>query len=279
MSTTGATRPARPQRPPRLQPVTPPAGNRPDVPPPRRRGSSYERILFWSFIASLVVHVVILVFSPAFMRVGEPPGDAAEPDRFAREALRMVVPVTSDEADDPSEGGAASETQPVARTTTRQASPAIVPRARAGTTDEQAVPDAAEPEQAPSGGGLQLGPRDPRLWVTPRETPLPQSDRERYMEHLQARIDALNDSVMSDSERQRRLRDWTFTDSEGRRWGLSPEGLHLGGVTIPPQLVPLPAPTGDNQRLERDREAQRQRDEIQRQEEARERRRREGGGT
>jgi hypothetical protein len=28
-------------------------------------------------------------------------------------------------------------------------------------------------------------------------------------------------------------RDWTFTDGEGKRWGVSPAGIHLGDLTLP----------------------------------------------
>ena len=34
-------------------------------------------------------------------------------------------------------------------------------------------------------------------------------------------------------ERERRATDWTYTDEQGRRWGVSPGKLHLGGIEIP----------------------------------------------
>jgi hypothetical protein len=54
-------------------------------------------------------------------------------------------------------------------------------------------------------------------------------------------------------------------------WGISSEGVHLGGITIPRALVPNVAPSGDNRTRETIQERQRQRDEIIRQEEERER--------
>jgi hypothetical protein len=114
---------------------------------------------------------------------------------------------------------------------------------------------------------LRPGFRDQRLYVTP--SPLParpqQTPYDEYRAHLQARIDAVNDSMGVAARRDARTADWTLTDGSGNRWGLSPEGLHLGGITIPRALLPLPGPTGDNQSLEAERERQRQRDEIQRQ--------------
>jgi hypothetical protein len=98
------------------------------------------------------------------------------------------------------------------------------------------------------------------------------TDYERYQDHLQARIDAINDSLAVAAARESLTSDWLITDGSGKQWGLSPDGLHLGGVTIPRQLLPLPRATGDNQSLEAGRERDRQRDEIRRQEEERERR-------
>jgi hypothetical protein len=283
MFTSGPTRPPRRStRPPPLRPERTPLNTpAPPVPAVRRPRPSHERIFGWSVVASVVVHLLILVLSPVFLRIGEPPGTTGdEPDRFARQTMQAIDAVMSDRAPEtPAEASPASDRLPLAPSERRPPTEAVVPR----TGDEVPVGAPASPPAAAGAResvreGLRTGPRDARLWVNPREVPLPeQSDRERYQAHIQARIDAINDSIRGDAERARRATDWTVRDGEGRRWGLSPEGLHLGGVTIPPQLVPRPAPTGDNQSLERQREEQRQRDEIRRQEEARDRRRQSGG--
>src|SRR5690606_15748281 len=112
------------------------------------------------------------------------------------------------------------------------------------------------------------GFRDPRLYVDPAVEALKRTDtrsnHERYMEHLTARIQASNDSAGVASRAPDT--DWTVRDGSGRRWGLSEEGLHLGPLTTPPQLVPRPGATGDNASIEAEREERRQREEIERQE-------------
>lgn len=126
------------------------------------------------------------------------------------------------------------------------------------------------------GGGiaerLRPGFRDPRLYVDPSLPGLPprgeKSPEQRYAEHIQRRIQAVNDSMYGGGPDT----DWTRTDKEGRRWGVSEKGLHLGGLTIPREVLPLPRSTGSNATQEAAREKQRQRDEIRRQEEERERR-------
>jgi hypothetical protein len=80
---------------------------------------------------------------------------------------------------------------------------------------------------------LQPGFRDRRLWA-----PLPEEFRtltpEQREELLIAnRFQAWNDSAAAAAAAEAALRDWTFTDGDGDRWGVSDGQLHLGGLTIP----------------------------------------------
>lgn len=128
----------------------------------------------------------------------------------------------------------------------------------------------------PAGLGPEFG--DPRLVVTP--TAVPErvlSDEERYQEHFARRIQALNDSIAGDAERARRATDWTFTDRNGRKWGINDRGPVVGGRNVP-LPVPVPVPrssreTEDAQRRERDqrREIDRQADQAERERYLRER--------
>jgi hypothetical protein len=131
---------------------------------------------------------------------------------------------------------------------------------------------------APAAGGsvaerLRPGFSDPRLYSDPEIARLRQpgpTDGQRYREHFQRRVDALNDSLYGATGPNT---DWTVKDGSGNRWGISEEGVHLGPLTIPRFLIPTPPPSGTNQDLEEAREQQRQREEIQRQEADREVRR------
>jgi hypothetical protein len=96
------------------------------------------------------------------------------------------------------------------------------------------------------------------------------TDQQKYMDHLRERIEASNDSAWASGSHPNT--DWTTKDSKGRKWGVDEKGLHLGGLTIPKQILPLPPSTGTNEKQEEARKEQQQREEIQRQEEARERR-------
>ncbi|HEX7089699.1 MAG TPA: hypothetical protein VF192_06155 [Longimicrobiales bacterium] len=75
---------------------------------------------------------------------------------------------------------------------------------------------------------------DPRLWA-----PLPLlveravTPAEAARENLRSRIEALNDSLAIEADAARRATDWTIKGPGGQRWGISPKGIHLGGITLP----------------------------------------------
>lgn len=245
----------------------------------------------------MLLHALLLTLWPPFdreagLRRGSPAtGEAAA---SAETRMRAIIPVPSDAV--PSDAPATADV-PATRSLAADRDP---PRADPGDEVPRALDvrsgpatgpgSAEEPSNAPAArDALRPGFRDGRLYVDPRAIRVERApDRHAlYMEHLQARIDALNDSTYGRGPDT----DWTHTDAEGRRWGISPEGLHLGGLTIPRELLPLPRSTGRNAEQEAERERARQREEIIRQEddrareEARERsrkaaeeRRRRGGG-
>lgn len=266
MTTSGLATPPRAAR-----PRVPPPDSRPPPPPryPTRRRRSFERILGWSIGVSVVIHLLLLLLSPLFIRIDIPPGavDSANSEAPNAFGLEMIVAIPSATA--PEFPVQEAERQPPVQ---RRAQPDQPTRAIPGRVP---VPSAApgDQQQPSARDALRPGYRDPRLYVAPRDFPeLEKTEHERYMEHLQARIDALNDSMRVAANRERTTSDWTVTDGAGRKWGLDGDGLHVGGVTIPRELIPSPRPTGDNATREAGAEVQRQRDEIRRQEEDRERR-------
>ncbi|MGI9183296.1 MAG: hypothetical protein ACR2H9_22685 [Longimicrobiaceae bacterium] len=268
MTPTTLDAPARPQpaaasAPP---PPAPPAPRR-----PRRSGATYGRVLRWSLLLSLLAHLLVLVISPSFLRVGAPPGETdTARDPAAAPGMRMVDPALIPDAPAPTQLSQAAEETPLFDL------PAPAPGPRVPV--QRATPGARTPAVAPATRGdapdnpLRPGLRDPRLWVTPRELPPPPEPTQeelhaRYMEQLQGRLDALNDSISGDAERARRATNWTVKDKQGRRWGASPEGIHLGGVTLPPIRM-----QGDRDKELAAQEKERQRQEIIRQAEDAERR-------
>jgi hypothetical protein len=171
---------------------------------------------------SVFVHLVLLLhvpFSPGFRPVL--PG--AAPDQVSDPGLRLLrfeaVEGEVEELTRPDDPEAA-RARPAARPAPARPAQPAEERADGLTAVDRLRADAV---------------RDPRLWrdhgpayFLPPETP-----EEAIMRGLLPRLALMNDSVALEADRRRRATDWTFTDSEGRRWGISPEGIHLGGLTIP----------------------------------------------
>ena len=102
------------------------------------------------------------------------------------------------------------------------------------------VPDFEEeievyiPGRYPSPGErLRVGEGDPRLWQPIDPELLAPTPHELLTLRLAAAIEAGNDSALAEAERLAESLDWTHTDDEGRKWGVSPGKIHLGDMEIP----------------------------------------------
>lgn len=89
---------------------------------------------------------------------------------------------------------------------------------------------------------------DARIWFDPRD-PLLFGDRLARFARADSAVRAILgewlDSLSLSDEQRRRAVDWTV-EKDGKRWGVSPEGLHLGNITIP---IPFGfAPAGPRRR-------------------------------
>ncbi|MBI4544542.1 MAG: hypothetical protein HY703_05045, partial [Gemmatimonadetes bacterium] len=208
------------------------------------------------------LHFLALLISRYFIAVGppalEPAASRAEPapEPHGLEVYRIVP--------------SAVHTLPAAlapvRAGPRQAQerPPPVPRAGAegpaGQPEGRAAPRALSPAE-------RLRPRvhDRRLWVLPHELEPPaKTDEELMRERVYGRIDELNDSLRAELEAQRRGTDWTIKGKDGKRWGISPEGIHLGGITLPAPSFGAPPGRRDeiNDRLREWGEIQQQSDQA-----------------
>ena len=57
---------------------------------------------------------------------------------------------------------------------------------------------------------------------------------------IEGLIRTYNDSLAIAMALAERSADWTFTDDQGRRWGLSPGRLHLGDFSVPLPAIETP---------------------------------------
>jgi len=114
--------------------------------------------------------------------------------------------------------------------------------------EEVAPPDEAPEgpdldEEAEQGGLVAPGPtvaeemrpdlRDARLWA-PVDPALTELTLEQRLElEMAGMLEAWRDSVVAAEAAERALTDWTFTDDDGGRWGVSPGEIHLGDFSLP----------------------------------------------
>jgi hypothetical protein len=238
------------------------------APPPRRparRGDVFGRALPWAIGASLLVHLLVFLLSPRFERVSRfSPPETIEEVRAAGPPVIDGASVVVTEGAPPLPLLAEPTPSPAAATeATLTPQPEAWQRPAAQPSQPPGTPAAGAPGAAPQPGAARDAnpfarrPLDPRLRVGEREVP-PPSDHERYMAQLEARLDAYNDSVAGAADAARRATDWTVRDKDGGRWGVSPGGLHLGGVTIP---IPTTV-QGTAEASQKAREEQRRRGEI-----------------
>ena len=256
--------------PPRAAPSARPTRS---PPPPVGRSErwnpdrAYSRAVRWALLLSVVLHGLFLLISPAFLRVGLPPGESDTPwDAAAYQGLQGVAIAPAAESALPEQAAAEEPASaPAASPNTPLPSQPALPSGRADA--DAAGVDAG----SPSADALRPGFRDRRLHVAPREVEVApeQTEHERYIAHLHGRLDAYNDSIGAETERARRATDWTVKDKDGGRWGVSPGKIHLGDLTLP---LPVGLAAGDRQKEEAAAERARQRGEIDRQEMARKQR-------
>jgi len=206
-----------------------PAGS--EVPPSdrgaghRALGASHRRALWVGLAVSAVIHLLVLVVYPRLTHL-----DAGSPAPFrvpavARpvEGMTVVDLAEVPDAEAPTRPAEPAPAREVEGPAVRPGAPDLGPPAEVGLVAPG--PTAAE----------RLRPRagDPRLWA-PLDPVLNELTLEQRLQlELAWRIAEWQDSLSLAVAAEGALTDWTKTDSQGRKWGISEGKLHLGDVTLP----------------------------------------------
>ncbi len=99
------------------------------------------------------------------------------------------------------------------------------------------VPDGVDFDEPPgrrrASEVLRVRSSDARLWREAMPELFELTDAERMQLQLAGRLEEWTDSVAEVVAAELALTDWTTTDDQGRRWGISPGQLHLGDITVP----------------------------------------------
>jgi len=206
----------------------------------RHRGD--RRGTYAGLAVSTLAHLLLVVLYPFFSGrhpVG-PPAPYQPPARES-EGMRVVriVEVPSPDVGDP---GEPVEMEEVEEVELDAEAPDFDEEFRVGFPDRPRYPSALE--------RLRLSPGDPRLW-SPVDPELAALSADRILAlDIAIALEAGIDSAAAEAERARRALDWTRTDEDGRRWGVSPGKIHLGDLTIPLPFGFGPPPDYTGERAE-----------------------------
>ena len=282
---------------PRAEASAPAPALRARAPFSRARHARPPLFTGWTVSISLILHLLLLLavlFAPVperptvvvldppgtmetveYLEVGEwgsmatdpgesaPPAGAANPTAIGAGTADSVVASLPGTGAFPQRVPAGIPGVPAAPAAGGQ--PATLPGAAGGGVPAGQPGVAGRGRSGPGGLGPEFG--DPRLVVRPQAVPeAPIEDEDRYQRHIRGRLQAINDSISGEADRQRRANDWTITDRNGRKWGINERGPVVGGRNVP---IPIPLPNARRSREQEDaarREAA-QRREMDRQEE------------
>lgn len=204
----------------------------PQSTPPSRPPYSLRRTpgaIKWVGIGvSVVLHLAaLLLYSSIDVRFGQfRPGDEARTTQDAEGIevinLEEVATESSERPEDPEERALPVPVAPRI---------ADVP---AGEEDlAPAAPEAPAPRGRTAAQRLQPGTNEGRLWSGFDEDITALTQEQRLENLMAAEILDLIDAMEASAARDEAALDWTYTDDEGQRWGVSPGKLHLGKITLP----------------------------------------------
>lgn len=186
---------------------------------------AHRRATWIAFGISALVHLAVILVYPSLMeREIENPVPFLLPNAGAsQQGMEAIVLVEVDELDEPERPPEPDEPEDIRA----PVAPDTRPDLGEGAGDVLVPPSPTAAER------LRADLSDRRLWSPIPEEALELTLKQRLELELAARIAAANDSAAAADAAARRATDWTYTDDEGRRWGVSPGQLHLGDVTLP----------------------------------------------
>lgn len=190
---------------------------------PDRRRPAVRRPLVAGLALSALGHLLALVaYSFA---TGPAPGEpipSARPQTAAPAGTQVVriVEIGTSPSGDPEDPVEIDDPDP----------PAVVPEVPVLEGDQ---PEWTMPRYRSVAERLRSRPGDARLWM-PVDPALVELTAHEILElEIKIALEAMHDSAVAQAERTRAALDWTRTDEDGNKWGVSPGRIHLGKITVP----------------------------------------------
>jgi len=210
------------------------------------REKRYRRVLGLSFLLSLLFHL-FLVWGTSDLRFRASPYVMTPIETVPAPEGLVVVDIAPTEVEAAVENPRPEPLPPTAKEKESERPPEVVDREEPTASETPAAPgnvavDALKGRPVPAesegeSNAQRLIPRfiDGRIWFDPRD-PLLFGERLARFARADSAVRAILrdwlDSLRLTDEQRRRAADWTV-EKNGKRWGISPDGIHLGDITIP----------------------------------------------
>lgn len=181
---------------------------------------------------SAAIHLVALLlysgitFIPA-VTVTPPTGGETTLDGL--QLIDIAVEEEEEEEDEQPPEETPVEPEP---TTEVAAGPEAAPEVDPGGDPTSDAATGEEREWIPAAERLRVGEVDARLLTINPEGQYMGAEEILALD-LDIALSAVRDSLNAAQARAEDALDWTWTDSEGKRWGVSPGKIHLGDLTLP----------------------------------------------
>ena len=187
---------------------------------------SHRRVMVLGFGLSASLHLILIILYSFGLNEWGPRENRLGVESVSRPFPGMrvvqVVEISSPEA--PAE---VLREEPEPEPEVKGPEPAVGP-AREGPDEEEDTRGVIRAADA-----LRVRSSDARLWRAALPEIFELTEAERLQLKLAGRLEAWNDSVAAVIAAETALTDWTTTDEQGNRWGVSPGKLHLGSLTLP----------------------------------------------
>ncbi len=186
----------------------------------RRRAG--RRPLLASLLLSALAHAVLIVLYPFFSAIQPEPGVfplLPDPPRAPGMRVLDIVELAAPEVGDPSDPTEIED----------PSEPEVTPEAPSFEDRSIRLPE----RYRSAAERLRVGEGDPRLWAPLDRSLVEPTPQQLLALRILAAVESSNDSAAAEAERLAEAMDWTYTDADGKRWGVSPGRVHLGDVEIP----------------------------------------------
>jgi hypothetical protein len=217
----------------------------------------YRRAWWTGIVLSALLHVVLFAWVARELRLNAArfetmPRAVRPPEGIQVIEVRPVTPEEVGVRDDRRLIQLPPDPEERTRPPERDPTPSGVPTPMSGGRDEQGLGMTNAEKLQPREG-------DSRLWKDFEEEQMPEYIQSRWARAegaIRARLSQMLDSLNLSEEQRRKALDW-LTGEDDEEWGVTPDGLVLGGTVIPMDVGSMFAEEGprgrESRAAERDR--------------------------